>query len=49
MSSAILTKKPDADTQLPNSRRVYVDGEQSVFMCRFVKSRRRQLATSMER
>ena len=29
MSSAILTKKPDADTQLPNSRRVYVDGEQS--------------------
>jgi phosphomethylpyrimidine synthase len=29
MSSAILTKKPDADTQLPNSRRVYVNGEQS--------------------
>jgi thiamine biosynthesis protein ThiC len=29
MSSAIQTIKPDADTQLPNSRRVYVDGEQS--------------------
>jgi phosphomethylpyrimidine synthase len=29
MSSAIKTIKPDADTQLPNSRRVYVDGEQS--------------------
>jgi phosphomethylpyrimidine synthase len=29
MSRPILTKKPDADTQLPNSCRVYVDGEQS--------------------
>jgi phosphomethylpyrimidine synthase len=29
MSSAIQTIKPDADTQLPNSCRVYVDGEQS--------------------
>jgi phosphomethylpyrimidine synthase len=29
MSSTIQTKKSDAETQLPNSRRVYVEGEQT--------------------